>query len=106
MRVEVLYIRDCPHHAPALAMVREALRQQGLDWPVEEIEVRDPSQAQVLAFIGSPTIRINGHDIEPLEQQQGFYGFGCRTYRVDGRTTGVPPAECVRAAIRSAAGVV
>jgi hypothetical protein len=64
MRIEVLYFEDCPNYLPALDRLRAVLREEGMNVDVVEVEVRDESAAKRLRFIGWPTIRINGLDID------------------------------------------
>src|SRR5258708_2946744 len=61
MKIEVLYIEDCPHYLPAMDRLRTVLSQEGLQAEVLEIEIKDESAAKAWKFLGSPTIRINGH---------------------------------------------
>jgi hypothetical protein len=65
MKVEVLYFEGCPNHVPAVERVREALQSENETADVQEIEVRTQGEAESLGFLGSPSVRINGLDIEP-----------------------------------------
>ena len=104
MKVEVLYFSDCPNHAPAVSRVREVLQQEGTAAELIEVEVKDTVTAQRLGFLGSPSIRIDGQDIEPAVRTADRFGMMCRTYVVDGRPAGVPPPELIRDAVREARG--
>src|SRR5579883_177461 len=104
MKIEILYFDGCPHYRPAVERVKEALRQEGLTAELVEINVPDVARAQELKFLGSPTIRVNGKDIEPAARLSMNFGLMCRTYVDAGRRTGVPPLELIRAALRDAAG--
>jgi hypothetical protein len=102
MKVEVLYFSGCPNHKPAVERVKEVLRAEGLSDEVAEIEVPDPETAQRLRFLGSPSVRINGLDVEPETRSATAFGMMCRTY-VDGCChTGLPTREVITAAIREA----
>jgi hypothetical protein len=100
MKVEVLYIRDCPNHPPTVEAVRDALREGGLPLEIVEIEISDAAQAMEFSFLGSPTVRVNGQDVEPGVSYLSSYGVTCRSYRVNGRRQGVPDREWIREAIR------
>lgn len=90
MKVEILYFEGCPNHSSALEMVRRILDREMIDAEVLAIEVPDEKTAEALRFLGSPSVRVDGAEIEPgREDDSPFYG--CRTYTVDGKTTGVPP---------------
>jgi hypothetical protein len=64
MRVELLHIPDCPNYPVAAKLLREILRAHGLPQNISEIRVMDFTQAAALAFPGSPTIRIDGKDVD------------------------------------------
>lgn len=102
MRIELLYVPNCPNHAPALHILRDVLSEQDVADEVREIEVSDPAQAASLSFLGSPTIRIDGRDVEPRMPESGHHGLSCRTYLVDGKRQGVPRREWICEAILSA----
>jgi len=92
MKVELLYFEGCPNHIPTVEMVEGVLKREGIGVEVTAIEVPDIETAQILRFLGSPSIRVNGVDIEPGRENDPPF-FGCRTYSVSGRTTGVPPEQ-------------
>lgn len=103
MQIDFLFFADCPSHETALARLRQVLDEEQIEADVRVIEVTSDDQARELAFIGSPTIRIDGHDIDPQAAAQP-YGLACRAYRTaDGRITPLPQAELIRAALRRAA---
>src|SRR6266700_466996 len=106
MRIEVLYFDGCPNHKPAVERVQELLREEGISAAVLEVNVREPSVAQELGFLGSPTVRVNGQDVEPEARTARDYGMMCRTYFVNGRREGLPSREMLREAIRGAKSVV
>ena len=102
MKIEILYFEGCPNHMPAVDRVQEVLREEGTSATVLEVNVYDASVAQRIGFLGSPTIRVNGLDVEPEARAAGDFGMMCRTYVVNGRTEGVPSREMLRQAIREA----
>ncbi len=99
MKVELLYFNGCPHYAPALDRLRTVLASEGVPAQVTEIEVKDEEDARRLGFPGSPTIRVDGADIEPGVRPEGGTGFACRRY-----PEGMPSEEMIRAALRQAGG--
>jgi len=101
MKIEVLYFQGCPHHVPALERVRNVLADEGVAAEVLQIEVPDAGAAESLKFPGSPTVRINGIDVEGPETA-GAIGLSCRTYMHGSLLEGVPPIEVIRRAIRNA----
>ncbi|MEO7144953.1 MAG: hypothetical protein ABI165_15760, partial [Bryobacteraceae bacterium] len=52
-----------------------------------------------IGFLGSPTVRIDGVDIERSARQRTSFGMMCRTYDGSG---GVPSEELIRRAITEA----
>jgi len=103
MKIELLYIPNCPHRAPAAQMLREVLRDMGQPEEVVDTKVSDRAQATAVSFPGSPTIRINGQDVEPGMPESHDHGLSCRTYIVHGKRQGVPQREWIYQAILSAA---
>jgi hypothetical protein len=97
MKIEVLYVEDCPNYLPALDRLRTVLRQEGLPVELSQIEVRDASAAKAWKFFGSPTIRINGLDIDAESRAIAETGFACRRY-----PGGLPSEEMILAALREA----
>jgi hypothetical protein len=102
MKVEVLYFAGCPNHLPALNRVREVLAKEAASAEVTEIEVESAASAERLQFLGSPTIRINGLDIEQAARSSRSIGWMCRTYTHHGEHVAVPPTEWIEAAVREA----
>jgi hypothetical protein len=97
MKIEVLYFEDCPNHLPTMQRINAVLREEGCNADVREILVPDASTAARVKFLGSPTVRVNGIDIEPAAKDRRDFGLMCRRY-----TGGVPSDELIRAAVRSA----
>ncbi len=80
-------------------MVREEMVRLGLD--SERIELREVTTDEAAAreqFVGSPTIRVDGADVQPPRDEP--IGLSCRVYRLrDGRISPVPDRQDVRAAL-------
>ena len=103
MEVEVLYFEGCPNHLPTLERIKEVLQEEGCDAEIREILVADVETAHSVRFLGSPTIRINGSDIEPAAQERSDFGLMCRRYGLMCRrhSDGIPPHKLIRDAVRS-----
>jgi 8-oxo-dGTP pyrophosphatase MutT (NUDIX family) len=102
--VEFLWWRECPSWERALADLREVMEELGLDpAAIEMIEVGDEDDAERQSFIGSPTIRVDGVDVDPPEADEP-HGLSCRIYRrrEDGRVSPLPDREVVREALQGA----
>ncbi|MCC7196384.1 MAG: cation transporter [Gemmatimonadaceae bacterium] len=100
MKVEVFYFAGCPNHEATTELVREVARELGLRVDVEEVEVTSAEGAARLRFLGSPSVRVNGVDIEPSARSSEAYAYACRTYHGGG----VPPREVIGAALKESAG--
>jgi hypothetical protein len=102
MRVELLFWAGCPSHPKALADLRQALAETGLDPDAVIVrEVDDEGSAEAEEFIGSPTIRIDGVDVQPPGDEP--IGLTCRVYRRrDGRISPTPDPADLREALRAA----
>jgi hypothetical protein len=80
-------------------MLEEALAKHGIDAPIEMREVRSDEEAEALRFPGSPTIRIDGRDVDPAGAT-ARPALTCRIYyRPDGRASPVPTREQLEAAV-------
>jgi hypothetical protein len=97
MKVEFLYFEDCLNRLPALERIKEILQEESCGAEVREILVADVQAAQRTKFLGSPTIRVNGIDIEPTARERRDFGFMCRRY-----PGGLPSHELIRTAVKSA----
>ena len=102
--VELLWWEGCPSTARALADLRAALSATGLDPDsVRMREIETDADAEEAAFLGSPTILIDGADVAPIAAGEPV-GLSCRVYRRrDGRISPTPDPDDVRDALRRAA---
>ena len=99
MQIDVLYFDECPNHLPTVERINAVLREEGCSAEVREVLVPTAEAAQQAKFLGSPTVRVNGIDIEPTALDRKDFGLMCRRY-----LGGVPSDELIRTAIRSASG--
>jgi hypothetical protein len=102
--VQLIWFADCPNHVEARLLLREVIAELAPGTPIEDIEASDPAVARGLRFPGSPTIRVNGRDIDPTYVDPGDYTPRCRLYRTEKGLTGLPPREWIEAALRAAIG--
>lgn len=97
MQIDVLYFEECPNHRATMERINAILREERCSAELREVLVPDVETAHRVNFLGSPTVRVNGIDIEPTAQNRKDFGLMCRRY-----TGGVPSHELIRSAIRSA----
>ena len=94
MEVELLFWAGCPSHPAALAELRAAL---GGGVPVVVREIATEEQAVAERFPGSPTIRVDGVDLFPVDDPPSL---SCRVYRLaDGRFSPTPDPGLLREAL-------
>jgi hypothetical protein len=95
--LELLFWAGCPSHPEALQELKQALAALGRDDEVVVREVETEEQAAREGFPGSPTIRLDGRDLFPIDDPPGL---SCRVYRLsDGRFSPTPGVEALRAAL-------
>jgi hypothetical protein len=99
VKIEFLYWEECPSHPEALVLLEDILAERGIDAPVEVIHVRTNEDAVEHAFPGSPTIRIDGRDVDPAGADAAPT-LTCRVYRLpNGRPSPVPSRQLLEEAI-------
>ncbi len=102
MKAELFYFDDCPSYRQALENLARALQLEQLPDEVEMIPVADADAADAEAkrFIGSPTIRIDGIDVEGSVAETRGYAYGCRVYTDGSRMLGWPSVDQIRQALQ------
>lgn len=65
---------ECPATPGTIRLVEGVARDMGISIAVEQVLVDTPEQAQALAFLGSPTIQLDGRDIEPEARSRTDFG--------------------------------
>jgi hypothetical protein len=100
--VELLWWRGCPSWERALQILRAEMKAAGLDpGTIEVTEIEADAEAERRDFPGSPTIRIDGRDIQPVGPTEPR-GLTCRVYHLrDGRISPLPDPADVRDALRA-----
>ncbi len=73
--VHILYLLNCEFTPPTVTLVSEVIEKLGADVKLQMIEVCDLEQAEALQFLGSPTVQINGQDIDPAMRNATNFGF-------------------------------
>ena len=99
MKIEVLYWDGCPSHPEALELLHAVLAERGVEATVELREVRTDEEAKTLRFPGSPTIRVDGRDVDAFGAD-GRPALTCRIYYpADGRVSPIPSREQLEEAL-------
>jgi arsenate reductase len=99
LRLELLVTPDCPNAEPAERLVGKIISRLAPEAEIIRTVVHDLSEAERLAFPGSPTVRIDGMDL--CGSNTGPPAHACRTYE---HGEGVPPEWLLEARILQALG--
>lgn len=100
LKIEFLYTEGCPHWEATLADLRVLVATAVVDAEIEAIPVNTLERAQQLEFPGSPTVRIDGEDVD-LDLPETPFGLECREYDVEGEMQNRPPSEWIMAALEA-----
>ena len=92
MKVELYYFKGCPTYMETAENLKRALKKLAIKENFALIEVVNAEDAVEKRFLGSPTIKVNGTD---LENNDGEFVFGCRIYSIAGKITGTPTEEYI-----------
>lgn len=93
VKVELLYFGGCPNAEKYLPHLRELVATTSHQ--LVEREIIDGEQAVAESFLGSPTVRVDGRDVEPGAVERTDFGMSCRIYLTPGGSRGTPPDEWV-----------
>jgi hypothetical protein len=96
MEVRVVYFEGCPNHEPVVALIREVAEQSGVPVEIEEVKVETDEDAQRERLLGSPTVQVDGLDIDPTARERTDFSFSCRVYAGE---NGLPGREMIAAAL-------
>jgi hypothetical protein len=100
--IEVLHVQDCPNYPRALALVQRVRAEEGIDAELRSTLITDQAAAEQACFLGSPTIRVNGRDIEPGAACNFEFVHGCRLYQSAHSLRALPEQDWLRQALRNA----
>jgi hypothetical protein len=104
MRIDFLYDPDCPSREESFQRLIETLAEAGIDAEIVSLAITTVKEAETFEFLGSPTIRIDGLDIDANTRERRDYSLSCRAYRrSDGRISPLPPKELIATALRRSA---
>jgi hypothetical protein len=99
MRIELFYWDGCPSHPEARELLQQLLDERGISDEIELREVQTDEEAQALGFPGSPTIRIDGRDVDPSGAHSPP-SLSCRIYHLPGgHVSPVPSREQLEEAL-------
>jgi len=99
IKIELLHTKDCPYWKEALKTIIEIINEYKIDAELKAITIGGIRKAEKYSFPGSPTIRINGVDIDP--KYKGGIGLGYRIYFYNGKPYGYPPRKMIITALKN-----
>jgi len=100
LRLEVLYIDGCTNVRDTVALVQHVVSDLHVDADLHLVEVADAADAVEHHFFGSPTVRVEGTDVEPSADERSDYAFACRLYQTETSLDTRPAEEWIRTAVR------
>jgi hypothetical protein len=93
--IEVLYFEGCPNYEALVLRLPKLLDRVRVKAEMKLRQVESEEDARRARFLGSPTVRVDGRDVEPHADGRTDYGLKCRLYRTRGGIVGVPPDKLV-----------
>jgi hypothetical protein len=99
--VEVLTFPGCPNAEPAVALVTRVVDDLGISADIRRVDIPDETAAAEHRFLGSPTVRVDGRDVEPGTDERHGYALSCRVYRTASGVGALPNEEWLREALAS-----
>jgi hypothetical protein len=97
LKFEILYFEDCPSWKTASEFLEAAIQKFGLDANLDLIRVETDEEAKYQRFVGSPSIRVSGEDLFPVDHEH--YALGCRVYQTPDGMRGWPTENMIEAAL-------
>ena len=93
MKIEILFFDGCPSWLTAYQYLQEILEENGMEIKIDQIRIDSDEKAKIHQFPVSPTIRLNGMDLFPIEQAD--YRLGCRIFQTEEGYAGSPTQEMI-----------
>lgn len=102
LRFQLLHTRGCHGYKQAMEELEMALEEAGLPARFEVILINNQVSAEKYRFFGSPTIRINGQDIDPEAVSIEKFGQeACRPYFWRDKFYDYPPKDMILEAVKA-----
>ncbi|MGF7398962.1 hypothetical protein EDC21_1044 [Thermohydrogenium kirishiense] len=101
MQISFLYFEGCPNSDSAIKLLKEVLSEKNIKDDIDIIKIESEEDAYRYKFLGSPSIHINGEDIEK-ERRNDEPLYGCRVYKTIDGHSGIPSREMILYAINEA----
>ena len=102
MQVELLYVDGCPNHEELLPHLTDLLAEAAVEAEISLRRVESHEAAVRERFLGSPTLRVNGEDVDPGARERTDFGLTCRLYATPSGLRGRPADDWVLDALAGA----
>ena len=99
VRIEIVAREDCPHLGMARVVVERVVDETGIPAEIEVVEVESDSDAETYRVLGSPTVLVNGRDVDPEPSLWADFSADDRIYRTPRGPSGWPEPEWIRDAL-------
>ena len=76
IQVRILHTPGCPNFSPTIDLIEKVGKELGVKVDIQSFLVSSQEQAVEHRCLGSPTIQINGLDIEPAARGSMNFGLG------------------------------
>jgi len=94
IKIEVLFFSDCPSWNFTIKDLNAVLDELALKAQISLTKVETNTDAETHKFPGSPTIRVNGQDLFPVDL--AGYALRCRVYQTPYGLKGTPTREMLK----------
>ncbi|MCH7760300.1 DUF2703 domain-containing protein [candidate division TA06 bacterium] len=102
MKIQIYYFDGCTSYEMALQQLKQVMKEEGIEEEVELIQVSTDEEVKQYRFLGSPTLHINGKDMDKEAFLRRDYQMKCRLYWTEIGHRAIPSEEMMREALRGA----
>lgn len=96
MNIEILYTPNLTNPDSIVELVENVLFETAISATIQQVEVSSEKEAVNVEFLGSPTIRVDGIDVEPnMTFGKSDFGLRSRSYEKDGQESAIPSRELI-----------
>ena len=99
VQIEILAREDCPNRGMALVVVERVVDETGIPAQIDVVEVASDEDAEAYRVLGSPTVLVDGRDVDPQPSLHADFSVDDRIYRTERGPCGWPDAEWIRDAL-------
>ncbi len=100
VEIGILFIEGCPSVLTIAKHIKEIITEEAVNTEISLILIETPEDARRLHFTGSPTVRINGKDVETNYLDNKDYGIQSRQYYINGRKHDCPSKGMIKDAVK------